>query len=307
MQVYKELKKGLLSNTSLALGVFDGVHAGHRRVILDAVQKARTKGLTSVVVTFSVHPRQVITGSAPGVITPLEDKLQFFRELGVDAIVVIDFNQELAKMSAQEYVKNILQGCFGAKSITVGYNHKLGSDKKGTSDFLNQYGEKNNIQINVIPPVKINEHIVSSSVIRGFIESGDVVSAREFLGRPFKIKGKVIEGRRLGRQIGFPTANLFLDEDLVLPLRGVYSGAVKLKDEEFSSVINVGRRPTVGNFENDLVEAHILNFDRDIYGEYIEVFFLDRIRDEKKFDSLDELKARIEQDCKHVTRYKSVL
>ncbi len=307
MQVYRELKKDLLKNTSLALGVFDGVHAGHQKVIADAVQKARMMNLTSAVVTFFEHPRQIICGIVPDEITPLEDKLQFFRELGIDAVIVLDFTEELAQMTAEQYLKTVLQGCLGAKSITVGYNHRLGSDKKGTSDFLKEYGDRHDILINIIPPVKINEHVVSSSVIRGFIESGDVSSAREFLGSPFKVKGEVIEGQHLGRKIGFPTANLLVGEKQILPLRGVYSGMVKLKAQEYNAVINVGRRPTVGNFDKDLVEAHILNFDEDIYGEIIEVFFLDRIRDEKKFDSIEDLKKQIETDCKTAVRYRSIL
>ncbi len=307
MQVYKELKKGLLKDTSLALGVFDGVHAAHQKVIQEAVEKARRMNLISAVVTFSEHPRQLIYGITPNVITLLEDKLQFFRELEVDAAVVINFTEELAKMTAEQYLKNVLQECLGAKSITVGYNHKFGSDKRGTSDFLQEYGDRHNILINIVPPVKINEHTVSSTVIRGFIEAGDVASTREFLGKPFKVRGLVVEGKRLGRTIGFPTANLELAPSQILPLRGVYSGAVKLDGREYSSIINVGRRPTVGEFEKDLVEAHILNFDRDIYGETIEVIFLERIRDEKKFGSLEDLKRQIELDCEAAARNKSIL
>jgi len=303
LQIYRELKKGLLQDTSLALGVFDGVHTGHQKVIMNAVEKARIMNLTPTVVTFSKHPRALIQGASPALITPLEDKLQIFRELGVSVAVVLNFNLELAKMSAEEYLKNILQDCLGAKNISVGYNHKLGCDKRGTSDFLNEYGEKNNINISVLEPVKINDHVVSSSVIRGFIESGDVASALKFLGRPFKVKGEIVEGQHLGRKLGFPTANLLIDKEQILPLRGVYSGTVKLKRQEYNAVINVGRRPTVGNFEKDLVEAHILNFDEDVYGEFIEVFFLDRIRDEKKFESLDELKKQIKRDCDTAAQY----
>jgi riboflavin kinase/FMN adenylyltransferase len=304
LQVYRELKKGLMENTSLALGVFDGVHAGHQKVITDAVKNAHVMGLTPAVVTFSAHPRGIISAVSPDIITPLEDKLRFFHELGVEAAVIIDFTEELAKMTAEEYLKNILQECLGVKSISVGYNHKLGSDRRGTSDFLKEYGEENNIHISIIPPVKINDHTVSSSVIRGFIISGDVSSAREFLGRPFKVRGEVIKGQQLGKKIGFPTANLLTEEDQILPLRGVYSGIVRVKSEEYNAVINVGRKPTIGNFEKDIVEAHILNFDRHIYGEFIEVFFLERIRDEKKFDSLEELKKQIELDCSLAAQYK---
>lgn len=303
MQVYRELKKNMLKDTSLALGVFDGVHTGHQKVIKEAVEKALDMNLKPVVVTFSEHPRQLITGIAPGVITLLSERIQLFDELGVEAVVVIDFTKELAVKTAEDYIKSVLIESLGAKSITVGYNHKLGCDKKGAGDFLKNYGIKNNIIINIIPPVKINDHIVSSSVVRGFIESGDVSSAGKFLGRPFSIKGEVIEGQHLGRSIGFPTANLLSVKNRILPLRGVYSCVVNLKGEKYSSVVNVGRRPTVGDFDNDLVEAHLLNFDQDIYGEIIEVQFFERIREEKKFDSLDELKKQIEIDCNAVAKW----
>jgi len=299
MQVITELRKNIFPASSLALGVFDGVHTGHRSVIAQAVKKAGELGILSAIVTFSCHPRCIITGAMPQMITPLDEKLELFSELGVDATVILNFNEEFAKMTAEEYVKNILEGCFNVKSLSVGYNHQFGSDKKGTSDFLRQYCSEQGILLNIIPPVKINSHVVSSSVIRGFITSGDVASAQEFLGRPFKVTGKVVEGQQLGRQIGFPTANLLVNEDLILPLRGVYSGTVRIDDEEFRAVINVGRRPTVGDLEKDLVEAHLLNFNRDIYGKTIEVYFLERIRDEKKFESLDELKTQIERDCRY--------
>ncbi|HSA07617.1 MAG TPA: bifunctional riboflavin kinase/FAD synthetase [Candidatus Gastranaerophilales bacterium] len=291
------MQKNMLTNSSLALGVFDGAHLGHQKVIKDAVEKARNMNLTSGVVTFSCHPKFIISGISPEVITPLEDKLQFFQELGVNATIVLEFNEKLAKMTASEYLKEILQDCLGVKSISVGYNHKLGSDKRGAADFLTDYCSENNINLSIISPVKIDGHTVSSSVIRGFITSGDVASAREFLGRPFKIKGEVIHGEQLGRKIGFPTANLQAPEEIILPLTGVYSGKVRHRGNDYTAVINVGRKPTVGTFENELIEAHLLNFNEDIYGEYIEVSFLDRIRDEKKFDSLEELKKQIELDC----------
>ena len=303
MRVIKKLDKNLFEASSLALGVFDGVHIGHRSVITDAIQKAKELSITSAIVTFSCHPKSVITGIMPGMITPLEDKLELFSELGVDATVIIDFNEEFAKMTAEEYLKNILTGCLNVKSLSVGYNHQFGSDRKGTGDFLKQYCAEHNIQLDIIPPVKIDNHTVSSSVIRGFIASGDVLSANEFLGRPFKIKGKVVEGQHLGRKLGFPTANLQVNEDLILPLRGVYSGTVTIEEKVYKAVINVGRRPTIGDLQTDLVEAHILNFDRDIYGQVIEVAFLERIRDEKKFDSLDDLKKQINQDCEIVNMF----
>ncbi len=308
MQIIKELKNDLLKDSSLALGVFDGVHLGHQKVIRDAVERAIEMSLLPAVVTFSSHPRLVVSRSAPNLITTLEDKLQFFEELGIQTTVVIDFNEKLAKMTAEEYLKNVLQGCLGVKSISVGYNHKFGCDKKSASDFLKEYCSHNDINLSVISPVKIKGQVVSSSVIRGFITSGDVSSAWNFLGRPFKLKGKIVHGEQLGRKIGFPTANLSLQDDILLPLSGVYSGSVKVKGESHNAVINIGRKPTIANSEKDIVEAHILDFNEDIYGEELELFFFDRIRDEKKFDSMDELKKQIELDClSAIQYYKQVL
>lgn len=303
MQVVRELRKNLFESSSLALGVFDGVHIGHQKVIKQAVDHAGQLGVTSAIVTFSRHPRYITTGIMPGVITPLEERLKLFEALGVDAVVVIDFNEELAKMTAEDYLEKILLGCMNAKSLSVGYNHKFGSDGKGTGDFLKQSCEENNIKINIMSPVKIDNHVVSSSVIRGFIVAGDVASAHQFLGRPFKVKGEVVEGQHLGRQLGFPTANLLVDDELIFPLRGVYKGTVSVDGKIYRSVINVGRRPTIGDLQKDLIEAHILDFDKDIYGEIIEVAFLERIRDEKKFESLDELKKQITKDCRQAGAY----
>lgn len=292
MLVIKELKKNLFPASVLALGVFDGVHIAHRRVIEQAVENAAQMGICSVIVTFSTHPRFLISGSMPSIITSLEERLALFEGLGADAAVVIDFNKNIAKMTAEEYLQKILTGCLNAKSLSIGYNHQFGSDKKGTGDFLKEYCAENHIQLNIIPPVKINNHTVSSSVIRRFILSGDVTSAMEFLGRPFKIKGEVIKGKQLGRQLGFPTANLIAPERLIVPLRGVYAGSVRLDNNIYRAVINIDK----------IIEAHILDFDRDIYGETIEVSFLERIRDEKKFDSPEELKKQIQIDYGSVER-----
>jgi len=168
------------------------------------------------------------------------------------------------------------------------------------ANFLKKYGFK----VNIVSPFKIDNHVVSSSVIRKFVLKGDVESAAKFLGRSFKLKGTIIHGQHLGRTLGFPTANLFIKEELIIPLSGVYSGLVKIDSKVYHTVINIGKRPTIGDLKKDLVEAHILDFDEDIYGKNIEVSFLKRIRDEKKFNSLDELKVQIKKDCDFTKTYE---
>jgi len=357
--VFRELKENLLESSCLALGVFDGVHLGHQKVILNAVKKAQELGNTSAVVTFSKHPRFVISKSNPDIITSIEERLELFENLGVQAAVVLDFDEKLASMTAKEYLKNILIGCLNAKSITIGYNHKFGQqscklrqpdsctkyfdknegkqscklrqpdsctkyfdknegkqscklrqpdsctkyfdknedNKPGNGKFLENYSKKHGYEVSIISPVKIDSHVVSSSVIRKFILKGDVETAAKFLGRSFKIKGTVIHGQHLGRTLGFPTANLLLPDDLIIPLNGVYSGLVKIDAKVYHAVINIGKRPTIGDLKKDLVEAHILDFDEDIYGKIIEISFLERIRNEIKFNSLEELKIQIKKDC----------
>jgi len=295
--VFRELKENLLESSALALGVFDGVHLGHEKVIINAVKKAQELGTTSAVVTFSKHPRCIISKATPSIISSLEERLELFENLGVQAAVVLDFDEKLAKMTAKEYLENVLIGCLNAKSITIGYNHKFGSDKSGGGKFLEEYSKKYGYKVNVISPVKIDNHVISSSVIRKFILNGDIETAAKFLGRPFKVKGTIIHGQHLGRTLGFPTANLSLPEELIIPLNGVYSGLVKIDSKVYHAVINVGKRPTIGDLKKDLVEAHILDFDQDIYGKTLEVSFLKRIRDEIKFNSLEELKVQIKKDC----------
>lgn len=300
MLVFHELKENLLNSSCLALGFFDGVHVGHQKVLSNAVNKAEELNSISTVVTFSKHPKSIITKSHTNMLVSLEERLVLFEDFGVQAAVVIDFNEKLAAMTAQNYLKKILIGCFNAKSITIGYNHKFGGDKLGCSKFLEDNGKIYDYQVSVIQPVKIDNHIVSSSAVRKFISKGDVVSAAKFLGRNFKIKGLVIHGQHLGRTLGFPTANLCLPEELIIPYGGVYSGLAKIDSDVYSAVINVGKRPTIGDINKDLVEVHILDFDKDIYGKNIEIEFLQRVRDEKKFDSLDELKFQIKKDCELV-------
>jgi len=320
--VFREYNKNMLEASSLALGFFDGVHLGHQKVISNAVKKAQQLGVTSAAVTFSQHPRYIISKSASltpasNSITFLEEKLELFENLGLQAAVIINFNESIAKMTAHDYLQNVLIDCLNAKNITIGYNHKFGQqsckhkqpnqcinypdkhvdNKTGNGKFLQENSEKYGFNVDIISPVKVNGHVVSSSAIRKHIFSGDVCAANHFLGRPFAVTGKVVHGQHLGRSIGFPTANLDIPYELIIPLRGVYKGNVEIDSNIHSAVINVGIRPTLGDLKRDLVEAHILNFDEDIYGKHIKVSFLSRIRDEKKFDSLDELKAQIQEDC----------
>jgi len=295
--VFRELKENLINASSLALGVFDGVHLGHQKVISNAIKKAEENGLVNAVVTFSKHPRDVVMKHTTQTISPLEERLQIFEKLGVENTIILDFDEKFAKMPAEKYLKDILLKCLNAKNITIGYNHKFGGDKLGNSKFLEENSEKYGYKVNSVSPVKIDGHVVSSSAVRKLILKGEMEAVSRFLGRDFCISGIVVHGQHLGRTIGFPTANLDFDGKQIFPLNGVYAGVVKISSKMYHTVINIGKRPTIGDLEKPIIEAHILDFDKDIYGEKIEISFLSRIRDEKKFNSLDELKTQIQKDC----------
>lgn len=300
MLVFRELKENILESSSLALGVFDGVHLGHQRVISDALKKSQKFDSTSTIVTFSKHPRCVISKTPPSMLNSLDERLKIFESIGVQAVVVLDFNEELSEMVAKDYLENILLKCLNPKSITIGYNHKFGGDKLGSGRFLEDYSHEHGFEVSVISPVKIDNHVVSSSAVRKFLQKGDVETAAKFLGRTFKAKGLVVHGQHLGRLLGFPTANLSIPDELIIPLSGVYNGLAQIDSKVYHAVINIGKRPTIGDLKKDLVEVHILNFNEDIYGKELEITFLSRIRDEMKFVSLDELKVQIEKDCEFV-------
>lgn len=303
MLVFRKIKPNLLDSSSLALGMFDGVHLGHQKVILDAIQMSQKLNTVSTVITFAKHPQLITARTPTKLITSLEDRLDLFEELGIQATVILDFNENLCKMTAEEYLHNILIGALNAKSITTGYDHHFGAQKKGNIKFLEANKENFGYQVNVIPPVNINGQIVSSSVIRQFISMGEMESASKLLGRPFMIKGPVIKGMQRGRVLGFPTANLIMPEEIIEPAGGVYTGTVEIDNRQYYSVINVGKRPTFGDLTEDLIEAHIINYSGDLYDKIIEVNFLKKIRNEKKFNSLDELKAQIQHDCETAAFY----
>ncbi|OGI05392.1 MAG: riboflavin biosynthesis protein RibF [Candidatus Melainabacteria bacterium RIFOXYA12_FULL_32_12] len=301
MLVFREIKPNLIPASCLAQGVFDGVHLGHQKVIIDAIEKSRTTDALATVVTFANHPQYITSKNSLKLITNLEDRLELFEALGVQVVLLLDFTEELSKISAVEYIKSVLVEGLNVRHISIGYNHRFGSQKKGDHKLLEKYGEQYGYKVTVIPPVAIEGQVASSSDIRNLISSGDVDSASKLLGRPFSIKGAVIQGKRRGTQLGFPTANMELPENMISPAAGVYSGLAYIGNENYFAVINVGKRPTFGDLTVNLVEAHVLNYSGNLYHKNIEVAFLKKLRDEKRFASEAELVEQIKLDCQAVT------
>lgn len=291
MQIFTELNKN--PNLSLALGYFDGVHKGHQRVINSAVDFARQNGNKSAVITFKDHPCCFFRGVCPKYILTREDRIKHIEALGVDYIYILDFNSKLCMLSAEDYLKSVLIDNFSPKSISTGFNHYFGAKKSGGVDLLTKKQSEYGYKYFEIPPQKVFNATISSTAIRNALSKGQMQNANEMLGYNFTISGKVIKGQQLGRKIGFRTANLLYPAELIdLPF-GVYSVLVSYKGMQYRGITNFGIRPTVSDTHRCSLETHILDFDKDIYGEEISVSFLKMIRSEQKFNSLDELKAQI--------------
>ena len=307
MIIYNQIKQNLFPNgSSVALGMFDGVHLGHIEIINKAKEYSKEKSLTSVVATFSNHPHTEITGQAPKLLSTFEERTSLIEKLGIDTIFALDFDSKLRHLSAQDYFTKILIDCLNAKFISVGYDHKFGFNQEGTTDKLKEWGDKFRIKVHVNSPVNIHEEPISSTRIRKNLSAGQVKSASILLGRNYSISGKVTQGLKRGTELGFPTANLMVTSNLIVPGIGVYAGYTILNGEtkRLPSVINIGHCPTFKEGTSEIkVESHILDFPyKELYNKKIKIEFVERLRDEKKFNSKEELIDQIKKDCEEGRR-----
>lgn len=279
----------------VALGSFDGLHMGHLSLIRKAISIANKNKGNSMVFTYKNHPISVINpDSAPKLIMNLKNKLKCLENEKVDVVATRTFTKEFMQMSPEEFVR-VLCVDYNVKGIIVGFNFKFGHKNEGDIELLNNLKEKYGYELWVMEPFKYNEDVISSTRIRKSILEGKVEEAKEMLSRPYSISGSVSHGKKLGRTIGFPTANLKFDEKMIIPKKGVYYTNVIWNNEIFKGITNIGNNPTV-NGQDLTIETYILNFDNEIYGQEIEILFLERIRDEKKFQSLDALVERLKKD-----------
>lgn len=286
-----------------ATGFFDGVHKGHRKVLGTLCEIARREGKKSAVVTFWPHPRSVLQQGADNLrlLNSLEEKKELIRQSGVDEFFVLPFSREFSKLSSREFVAEYLRDKFAVSTLIIGYDHRMGHSSSETQeDFIKMAAEER------VKVVRVSEFIegdltVSSTKIRNYLVSGELAKANDFLGYNYSLKGVVVSGKKLGRKIGFPTANLALYEPLkVIPGGGVYGVKVELLGKVYKGVCNIGTRPTVNATEERTIETHILDFNEDIYGLDMRVEFFFKIRDEVKFASLEELASQIEKDKRRV-------
>ena len=285
-------------NAVLTLGVFDGMHLGHQALIKRTLEKSTETNAARVLVTYHPHPDLVLGKRREEHGTELftyEEKLGLLQSFHLDAAVFLEFTKELAQMSAESYLRDILIERLRASSIVIGYDQCFGRDRQGDFTFLQGLQQKYGYTVDRIDPVLYEGEVVSSSRVRRVIRTGDVMLGRALLGRPFYITGTVVRGFQRGRTIGFPTVNVDLPPTKVLPSNGVYRGWCERGGQFYRAMINIGYNPT---FHNQLlsVEAHLLDFDEEIYGESIRVHFADRLRFEQKFDGVDALKGQLNKD-----------
>ncbi|MCH7517937.1 MAG: bifunctional riboflavin kinase/FAD synthetase [Candidatus Dadabacteria bacterium] len=299
MKVIFDPEEPIENSTSATIGNFDGVHVGHKKIIAAVKEEAKQKGLSSCVITFHPHPQKVLQNIDIPLLVPIRERLKLLEKEGVDVVACYTFTKDIAKIPAKDFVTDILIGKLNLKHLIVGPGFSFGRKREGNLDLLDKMGKEYDFDTEVVETALIDGEIVSSTAIRNLVREGNMTKAGKFLGYNFYIEGQVKEGERRGRQIGFPTANLDTDWD-ILPKVGVYATLAHVDGRVLNSITNVGYRPTFGN--NELViETHIFNFNEDIYKKRIEVEFVDRVRDEQKFNGPQALVEQIKKDVDRVT------
>jgi riboflavin kinase/FMN adenylyltransferase len=293
----EKLEKPLV-NPVLTIGNFDGVHKGHVFLFDKVKERAQALQGQSAVMTFEPHPIRVMKpGNGPPLITPLKEKLDLISKSGMDVIFCIPFTREFAAISARNFVEDILLKKIGIKELVVGYDYTFGHERRGDISLLGEMGEKLGFKIHIIEPVYIDRRLVSSTSIRKLVREGDLSLAEAFLGRHYQICGMVIKGEnRGGRLLGFPTANLKVVDELI-PRMGVYAVTLYVEEGTYNGVTNIGTNPTFGEHALS-VETHLLDFSGDLLGKTIRINFLQRLRDEKTFDTLKDLSDQIAEDIR---------
>lgn len=283
--------------TVATLGTFDGVHLGHKKIIERLTQEAKKSNIESLVLTFFPHPRMVLQDNSEiQLLNTIQEKAELLKSAGLQNLIIHPFDQSFSQLSAEEFVKTILVDRFNIKKIIIGHDHRFGKNRSADINDLIAYGKIYDFEVEQISAEEIDEVSISSTKIRKALLSGDIQLANEYLGYNYFITGTVVKGRQLGRTIGFPTANLKIEEDhKLIPLNGVYIVKSYWNGKEVFGMMNIGTNPTVDGKERT-IETNFLDFEEDLYDKEMCIYFLQRIRSEEKFDSLDTLKAEIEND-----------
>lgn len=277
-----------------ALGFFDGIHKAHQNIIGEAIEEAGEK-FKSIVITLDKSPKEYFGKTSEESLTPINKKNELLRELGVEEVYYLEFNEHLQNLSAEEFIELILKK-LNVEKVFCGFDYRFGNRGLGTPELIKEKG----IDVNIQKEQLIDGEKISTTLLKEFVKSGDFIKYKQYVGRYYSIDGLVVKGRQLGRTINFPTANLQLSEKYLLPEKnGVFITKIKVRDKIYKSITNIGYNPTVSNEQNKkFIETHILDFDDDIYGEKIEIYFYEFLRSEQKFESFEHLKEQLKKDKK---------
>lgn len=305
MQVLRDIKEIEFNKRShLTIGTFDGIHLGHQKIITDVVQSSDAEGLRSVLITFYPHPQMIVKSDrAPlQLLTPMDEKLEQLQQLKLDTVLIIPFSAELADTEPKVFVEKYLIKHIGVHHFSVGFDHAFGKDREGGESLLRELGKIHQFDVHIIPPVCMAGVKVSSTRIRHYLLEGQLDKANQFLGREYQLSGVVQKGQNLGEKLGFPTANISVTDPLKLvPRDGVYAVRIEIKQKKYQGMANIGTKPTVdGKYHG--IEVHIHDFSGDLYNERLKIHFVERIRNEQQFESLEALRVQIKEDSK-ATRY----
>jgi len=306
MKIHRNINKFKANNPVITVGTFDGVHLGHTHIFNKLKEKARLIDGETVVVTFWPHPKFVLQPDADiKMINTIDEKIDLIQAQGIDHLVILEFSKAFAKLSSCNFIDKYLHKKLNIKALIVGYDHHFGKDREGNFEVLKACANQYNFSIDKVDAFMHGSLIVSSTLIRNAVQNGEIEKANTWLSKKYFISGEIVGGKKIGRNIGFPTANIYVAENYkMIPASGVYVVEVSLNNKQYAGMLNIGYKPTVNNNKmNRTIEVHILNFEKNIYNENISVLFHKKLRDEKKFSSLDELKQQLKKDKKLVGKY----
>ena len=299
MKVYQSIDSYAVSErkTVITIGTFDGVHIGHQKIIEQLNMLKSGKDEVSMILTFFPHPRRVLDQSNDiKMLTTLDEKIDLLSDFGLDELIVEPFTQEFSRLSALEFVRDLLVHKLHLRKLVIGYDHHFGRNREGNFEQLTEYGQLYGFEVVEIPAQEISEVSVSSTKIRKAIEKGDMDTANSYLGYPYRLTGEIVKGQDLGRKLKFPTVNLKVAEDYkLIPMKGVYAVRTVISDKVVFGMMNIGFRPTVGG-SGRTIEVHLLDFEGDLYGASLQVDVLARLRDEIKFESVEGLSEQLRKD-----------
>ena len=298
MKIYRSIEDYDEDKRSVVtIGTFDGIHLGHQKILSRLIKSSKNKDLNSVVLTFFPHPRIILNKyNEVKMIDTLDEKIIHLNEIGIDSLIIHPFDKNFSLLSANQFIKDFLVDKLKIKHIIIGYDHRFGKGREASVTDLKNYADDYDFTVEEIKAQEIEKITVSSTKIRNSINQGDIKTTEKYLGRYFNLTGKVVKGDGLGKKINYPTANIFIEETYkIIPKDGVYLVETIIKDKLFKGMMNIGHRPTIGTNVKS-IEVHLFNFNEDIYGKVISIKMISKIRDEKKFSSIQALKEQLVKD-----------